>query len=212
MMRCYTVSRGIDAPLNARPFNRNKKKNNVNERQIASISMVLLRLFRVPHVEVGLLPVHDRVEPAVLVRLVLDRPDGTVRLDHRVEPGDHVSGPGLVLCLHVAGVRVVHVVVERIVHRLVFLVRAAVVAVVGRLLLAAVLAVFSGGRRSRLVLRVLHLKVRVRLVTVRAVVAAAAVAATAVRQTLRPSDHAEQNAQLFARHTDYSYYRRVLPR
>lgn len=58
--------------------------------------------------------VDDGVEPVVLVRRVVHRPDGTVRLDQAVLSLDDVPVPGLVLGLHVAGVVVVHSVLERI--------------------------------------------------------------------------------------------------
>lgn len=105
-------------------------------------------LVQLSRVEVGLLAVHDGVEPAVLVRLVLDRPDGAVRFDHRVEPGHRVAGPRLVLALHVAGVRVVHVVVERIVHRLVGLVAFVRAVVVQPLVLVAAVRRLAAGRRT----------------------------------------------------------------
>lgn len=121
----------------------------------------------------GFLAIDDRVESAVLVRLVLDRPYGAVRFDHGIEPGYHVAGPRLVLALHVARVRVVHVVMERIMDGLV---RALVVRL---LVLVRVAAVAPSAQLGRMLLLLLLL--------VRDVV---------VRRTTRPRDHTEQNAQL----------------
>lgn len=131
-------------------------------------SIVVLFLVQLADVEVGLLAVNDGVEPAVLVSLVLDRPDGAVRLYQRVEPGHHVAGSRLVLALHVAGVRVVHVVVERIVHRFVF------VFVSDHGLVVVLLR-----RRFLLLLHVPAVRID-----------------RAVRGTLRPHDQTEHNAQL----------------
>lgn len=89
--------------------------------------MVLLLWFLLVIVEwtdvkVRFLAVHHGVESVVLVRRILDRPDGAVRFHQRVESVHYVAGPRLVLTFHVTRVWVVHVVVERIVHRLVMMV------------------------------------------------------------------------------------------
>lgn len=56
----------------------------------------------------------DGVEAVVLVAGVVDLTECAVGLSHLVEALDDVAVPGLVLALVVAGVRVVHVVLEAV--------------------------------------------------------------------------------------------------
>lgn len=144
-----------------------------------SVVRHLLR-FHLLLIEFRLLSVDHRVEPGVLVSLVFDRAHGAVRFDQRIEPGHHVAVPGLVLALHVAGVRVVHVVMERIVDRLVTVL--VLFGVVVLLLLQAV----SSGRRVLLPVAAVRGLLRRRAVI-------------AVRRTLRERGQTEQNAQLLLR-------------
>jgi len=93
-------------------------------------------------VEVGFLAVHHGVKPVVLVRRILHRPDGAVRFHQRVEPAYHVTRPRLVLAFHVTRVKIVHVVVERIVHWLV-VVHVMVLAMVPVMVLVMVLHLWA---------------------------------------------------------------------
>lgn len=55
---------------------------------------------------------HDGVEPVVIVRRVLDDAHAPVGLVHAVRAVDDVAVPHLVLGLHVAGMGIVHAVIE----------------------------------------------------------------------------------------------------
>lgn len=148
-------------------------------------------------VEVGFLAVDHGIEPVVLVRRILHRPDGAVRFHQRVEPGHHVTRPRLVLAFHVTRVRIVHVVVERIVHRLV-VVHVMVLAMVLVMVLVMVLhlwAMVVQLRRRRLwpVWVTVAVVVR-RFVDVERL--GGLLVFAKVRQTLRPRDHTQQNVRL----------------